>query len=144
MYIIPVERILKSPSETSEKLGKDLFNYDLSSGSRKNTFTGLKTPQNCLIFFLCLFQTIMDKSLGTLLHFWVFSNSHRSNPSPHTTNNVGCMYPEFFSEFQLCIGWGGGRDARKFRKRCTATPLWGLSRNSAVPGIFSCKSLGYI
>ena len=137
MYIIPVERILKSPSETSEKLGKDLFNYDLSSGSRKNTFTGLKTPQNCLIFFLCLFHTIMDKSLGTLLHFWVFSNSHRSNPSSHTTNNFGCMYPEFFSEFQLYIGWRGGTTARKFRKRCTVTPLWGLSRNSAVAGIFS-------
>ena len=39
---------------------------------------------------------------------------------------------------------GGGRTARKFRKRCTDTPLWGLSRNSAVAGIFSCKSLGYI
>ena len=123
MYIIPVERILKSPSETSEKLGKDLFNYDLSSGSRKNTFTGLKTPQNCLIFFLCLFHTIMDKSLGTLLHFWVFSNSHRSNPSPHTTNNVGCMYPEFFSEFQLCIGWGEGELQENFE-------------NAALPRLF--------
>ena len=48
--------------------------------------------------------TIMDKSLG-------FSNSHRFNPSPHLTNNVGRVYPEFFSEFQLCIGWGGGRTA---------------------------------
>ena len=134
--MIPVERILKSRSENSEKLGKDLFNYDLSSGSRKNTFTGLKTPQNCLIFFLCLYQTIMNKSLRTLLHFWVFSNSHRSNPSPHTTNNAGCMYPEFFSEFKLCIGWGR-ENCKKIRKRCTATPLWGLSRNSAVAGIFS-------
>ena len=125
MYIIPVVRILKSPSETSEKLGKDLFNDDLSSGSRKNTFTGLKTPQNCLIFFLCLFQTIMNKSLGTLLHFWpwVFSNSHRSNPSPHTTNNVGCMYPEFFSEFQLCIGWGEGELQENFE-------------NAALPRLF--------
>ena len=35
----------------------------------------------------------MDKSLGTLLHFWAFSNSHRPNPSPHPTNNVGNMYP---------------------------------------------------
>ena len=54
-------------------------------------------------------------------HFFVsvaFSSSHRSNPSPHPTNNVGRVYPEFFSEFQLCIGWGeGGRTARNFSKR---------------------------
>ena len=124
MYIIPVERILKSPSETSEKLGKDLFNYDLSSGSRKNTFTGLKTPQNCLIFFLCPFQTIMGKSFRTLLHFWVFSNSHRSDPSPHTTNNAGCMYPEFFSEFELCIGWGVGELQENF-ENAALTRLFG-------------------
>ena len=31
--------------------------------------------------------------------------SHRPNPSPHPTNNVERMYPEFFSEFQLCTGW---------------------------------------
>ena len=27
-----------------------------------------------------------------------------SNPSPHPTNKAGRLYPEFFSEFQLCIG----------------------------------------
>ena len=79
-----------------------------------------------------------QKSWDTFAFLGVF------HPSSHTTNNVGCMYPEFFSEFQLYIGWGGGTTARKFRKRCTATPLWGLSRNSAVAGIFSWKSLGYI
>ena len=68
--------------------------------------------------------TIMDKSPGTLLHFWVFSNSHRSNPSPHTTNNVGCMYPEFFSEFQLCIGWGEGELQENF-ENAALTRLFG-------------------
>ena len=67
--------------------------------------------------------TIMDKSLGTLLHFWAFCNSHRTNPFPHPTNNVGRVYQEFFSEFQHCMYpyWGGGggvRTARKFRKGC--------------------------
>ena len=52
---------------------------------------------------------IMDKSLGTLLHFWAFSNSYRPKPSPHPTNNVGRVYPEFFSEFQLCIWWWEGK-----------------------------------
>ena len=30
-----------------------------------------------------------------------FSNSHRSNPSPHPTNNVERVYPEFFSSFNF-------------------------------------------
>ena len=37
-----------------------------------------------------------------------FSNARRSNPSPHPTNNVGRVYPEFFSKFQLWIGGGEG------------------------------------
>ena len=43
---------------------------------------------------------------------------HTAQPSPHPTNNVGRMYPEFFSSFNFvhCIGLGGGRTQRKFRK----------------------------
>ena len=53
-------------------------------------------------------------SLGTLCISRAFSNSHRSNPSPHPANNVGRVYPELFSS----IGCGGvclnvaGRDSR--------------------------------
>ena len=35
-----------------------------------------------------------------------FSNSGRSNPSPHPTNNVGRVYPEFFPSFNFVYGWG--------------------------------------
>ena len=48
MYIIRFERIFKTRSENSEKLGERLLNYDASLESRENTFTGLKIPQNCL------------------------------------------------------------------------------------------------
>ena len=54
-------------------------------------------------------------------HFCVsgeFSISHRSNPSPHPTSNVGRVYPEFFPSFNFVQG-GGGITARKFRKGCT-------------------------
>ena len=44
-----------------------------------------------------------------------FSNSHRPNPSPHPTNNVGRVYPEFFPSFNFVQGWGGST-ARKFQK----------------------------
>lgn len=45
-------------------------------------------------------------------HSWIsgaFSNSCMLNPSPHPTKNVGCVYPEFFYEFQLSIGWTEGQ-----------------------------------
>ena len=47
------------------------------------------------------------------MHFWgFFQFTHGSNPSPDPTNNVGRVYPDFFSEFQLCIGWGEGVGGR--------------------------------
>ena len=50
------------------------------------------------------------------LHFWAFSNSHRSNPSTHPTNNVGRVYPEFFPSFNFVHG-GGRENCRKISKR---------------------------
>ena len=57
------------------------------------------------------------KVLGHFRVSGAFSNSHRSNPSPHPTNSVERVYLEFFSEFQLCIGWGEGE--LQFWKVCT-------------------------
>ena len=121
VYIISFERILKSRLENSEKLGKDLFNYDLSSGSRKNTFTGLKTPQNCLFSSHLFIRQSWTKVLGHFCISGAFSNSHRSNPSPHPTNNVGRVYPEFFSEIQLCIGWVEGELQENFENAALGT-----------------------
>ena len=39
------------------------------------------------------------KLLGHFCIFGSFSNPHRSNPSPHPTNDVGCVCPEFFPSF---------------------------------------------
>ena len=65
----------------------------------------------------CYLQpTIMDKSLATLLHFWAFSNSHRPNPSLHSTNNVGHVYPELFLSFNIVQG-GGRENSKKNSKR---------------------------
>ena len=51
----------------------------------------LEKPSKLPFFVPPLFQTIMNKSLGT----------HRSSPSPHPTNNVGRVYPEFFLSFNF-------------------------------------------
>ena len=57
----------------------------------------------------------MDKSLGTLLRFWgVFQFIQIHNPSPHPTNNVGRVYPEFFPSFNFFKGWGEGEPQKKF------------------------------
>ena len=50
------------------------------------------------------------------LHLWAFSNSHGPNPSPHPTNNVGRVYPEFFPSFNFVQG-GGRENCRKISKR---------------------------
>ena len=101
VYIIRFERILKTRSENSEKLGKGLFNYDLPSESRKNTFAGLKNPQNCLFSSHLFFRQSWTKVLGHICVSGAFSNSHRSSPSPHPTNNVGRVHSEFFPRFNF-------------------------------------------
>ena len=128
---------LHKPPKSQEKICSiTIFHQD----PEKNTFTGLKTPQNCLIFFLCLFQTIMGKRLRTL---GVFQFT-QVRPLPSHHKQCWMYVSRIFFRVSTLYRVGGGRTARKFRNHCTDTPLWGLSRNSAVAGIFSCKSLGYI
>ena len=57
----------------------------------------------------------MDKVLG-YLHFWGIFQFIRVQPSPHPTNNVGRVYPEFFPSFNFvhCIRLGKGRTEQKF------------------------------
>ena len=61
---------------------------------------------------------VWTKVLG---HFGVsgmFSNSHRPNPSPHPHKQSWTRVSRIFSEFQLCIGWGWGREnCKKISKR---------------------------
>ena len=118
VYIIRSERILKSRSENFEKLGKDLVNYDLSSGSGKNTFTGLKTPQNCFFPSHLFLRPSWTKVLG---HFCISRRfPMQTGPTPPLTPQTmldACI--QNFFRVSTLYRVGGGRTARKFRKRCT-------------------------
>ena len=54
----------------------------------------------------CLQTTIMDKSLGTLLRFWGVYQFTQVQPLPSPHKQCWTRVSRFFSEFQLCIGWG--------------------------------------
>ena len=94
-----------------------MFNYDLSSGSRKKHFYRPENPSKLpLFFFLSLFQTIMDKSLGTLLHFWVFSNSHRVQPLPSHHKQRWMYVSRIFFRVSTLYRVGGRDNCKKISK----------------------------
>ena len=108
VYIIHFERILQTRSKNCEKLGKGLFNYDLSSEARKNPFTCLKTPQNCFFSSHLFFRQPWTKVLG---HFRISGAFpiHTGPTRPLTPQTMlDASITEFFFEFQLCIRWGVG------------------------------------
>ena len=117
--IIRLERILKTRSENSEKLGKGLFNYDLSSEYRKNTFTGLKNTQNCLFSSHLFFRPSWTEVFGHFCVSGAFSNAHRSNRPPLTPQTMLDECIQNFFRASTLYRVGGGRTARKFRKGCT-------------------------
>ena len=53
--------------------------------------------------------TLMDKILGTLLRFWGVFQFIQLQPLPSPHKQCWTRVSRIFSEFQLYIGWGGGR-----------------------------------
>ena len=68
------------------------------------------------ILVLLFISKIMDKGVGTLLHFWgVFQFTQaQALPSPH--KQCWTRVSTFFSEFQLYIWWGEEELQKKVRK----------------------------
>ena len=65
----------------------------------------------------------MDKSLGTLLHFWGIFQFTQVQPLPSPHKKCWTSVSRIFSQVSTLYRVGGERTARKFRKRCTV--LWG-------------------
>ena len=88
---------------------------------RQNSL-GKYTARCVLLYILPLFSllsTIVNKSLGTLLRFRGVFPFTQVQPLPSPHKQCWKRVSRIFSVFQLCIGWGGGRTARKFRRGCT-------------------------
>ena len=77
-----------------------------------------------------------QKSWDTFAFLGVFQFT-QVQPLPSHHKQCWMYVSRIFFRVSTLYRVGGGTTARKFPKRCTATPLWGLSRNSAVAGIFS-------
>ena len=71
---------------------------NLEVGMGKGGTQHSATSQICSQVKIFHLQNHGQKSWETCIS-WVFSNSHMPNPSPHPTNNIGCLYPEFFPSF---------------------------------------------
>ena len=56
----------------------------------------------------------MDKSLGTLLHFWGVFQFTQVQPLPSPHKQCWTRVSRIFSEIQLCIGWGEGELQENF------------------------------
>ena len=85
----------------------------------KKHFYRLENSSKLPFFFPPLFQTIMDKSLGTLLHFWGVFQFTQVQPLPSPHKQCWTRVSRIFFRVSTLYRVGGGRTARKFRKRCT-------------------------
>ena len=56
----------------------------------------------------------MDKSLGTLLHFWGIFYFKQVQPLPSPHKQRWTRVSRIFSVFQLCIGWAEGELQENF------------------------------
>ena len=118
MYIIRFERILKSRSENSEKLGKDLSNYDLSSGSRKTLLQAWKTLKIAFFLPTSFSDNHGQKSWDTFAFLGRFP-IHTGPTPPLTPQTMLDVCIQNFFRVSTLYRVGGGRTARTFRKRCT-------------------------
>ena len=118
VYIIRSERILKSRSENFEKLGKDLVNYDLYQDQEKTLLQAWKPLKIAFSLPTSFWDHRGQKSWDTFAFLGVFQcRQVQPLPSPH--KQCWTRVSRTFFRVSTFYRVGGGRTARKFRKRCT-------------------------
>ena len=138
-----VKHVQKTPKRWEKVCSITIFHQ-----KPEKTLLRLENPLNLPFFFPPLFQTIMVKSLGTLLRFGGVSQFTQVQrlPSPH--KQCWTRVSRSFSEFQLCIGWGEGELQDNFEKDALfyeGTEKWQKYMNIAVlsQGLFH-RIVGYL
>ena len=58
----------------------------------------------------------MHKLLGTLLHFWAFSNNTQAQLLPPPNEQCWTRVSRIFSDLQHCLGWGERELQENFEK----------------------------
>ena len=92
-----------------------LFSIAIFHQNPPKNFYRLENHSKLIFFLPPLFQTIMDKSRGTLVFLGVFQLT-QAQPLPSAHNLFWTRVSRIFSEFQLCIGWGEGELRENFEK----------------------------
>ena len=106
-----LKHVQKTPKSWEKVCSITIFHQNPEKHSYR-----LEKPSKLPFFFPPLFQTIMDKSLGTLLHFWGVFQFTQVQPLPSPHKQCWTRVSRIFSEFQLCIGWGEGELQENFEK----------------------------
>ena len=125
--------IMHAPWDTTIFVSSKFFKHDQKNAKSWEkvclTTIFIRSPkkpfyklENCLFFFSPLFQTIMDKSLGTLLHFWGVFRFTQVLPLPTRHKQCWTRVSRIFCRVSTLYRVGGGRTGRtgrNFRKGCT-------------------------
>ena len=109
-----LSQVQKTPKSWEKICSITIFHQN----PEKNTFTGLKTPQNCLFSSHLFSRPSWTKVLE---HFCISGRFPiHTGPTPLLTPQTmldACI--QNFFRVSTLYRVGGGRTARKFRKRCT-------------------------
>ena len=91
--------------------------------------------------------SIMDKSLGTLLHFGgIFQFTH-AHPLASRHKQCWTRVSRIFTEFRLCIGWGEGELREKFEKDalfCEGTQILQKIMNTTLLSLGLLSKIGWL
>ena len=98
------------------KAGKRFVHLLSFIRSPKNYFCRLENPSKLPFLFPPLFQTIVDKSHETLLHFWGVFQFTQVRPLPSPDKQCWTRVSRIFFRGSTLYRVEGGITARKFRK----------------------------
>ena len=106
-----LKHVQKTPKSWEKVCSITIFHQNPQKHSYR-----LEKPSKLPFFFPPLFQTIMDKSLGTLLRFRGVFQCTQVQPLRLSHKQCWTRVSRILSDLQLCMGWGEGELLENFEK----------------------------